>query len=1302
MFAFRDFDENDINSSNSNLNINEENKNIEIGHINKNEIEIINKSKKFSLRKKLIFNFNKEFINPKENLGNKRHLARAKSCPNVKNLVTKLLNSKMRYNYYNRNSKNNLDIMKKVDDSHNITASYTKWRDTSMIIRRKKNYLNTSSFLDSYLKKPHPDNLRKNDVKNSLIYDINQIIIEENNNNSILQNSGNTSNVKNNEIRKSKQLRYSLSFGDDDEDEDDESSYISKIDSKQISIYDMDEELKVLKEIGNNIKSPNLKTNNNNNSGGKNNNNNNNNNNGCIGSNKQISTFKNVNLRNSNINKKLKISNTNTNKENPIIFCNNQAEMSFHEEIKDNINSNSSSNRTSNRNSINNKINKINFTNNIHNTINRSNSIIQNNNKLNNNIFNRNDYNDIRDSNPILKCSTFNMTHKEEKKDIIIFYNDKKTISKLNINNLKDDFFSVNSIFKKHANKYLYSYFKDISTIKKINIKTDKNNGFPNISDIENIRRPHKENKIKKKENIKYIHRNSNNKCCQKKNLDAIKTHREKNVVIVENNNTTKKNWHNHNSKELINNNGYAKNSYLKNSYNNKNNNNNLTAKKLKKKESMETNNFIDNSNKKISKLEKDTNKKNNKNPNLQNNINNKDNNNDNNKEKNKQTKNNKPEKLKIKSDLCNKFHEELNFTNISDISEIKALSILSPTYTNTNLENKNPNISENQDNILFSNILQNKSNYISFDKSFQSQYPNLNKSKYLSSNLSVSHENEIICVGKNKNKENKENTISNYSLNYTNNKYNGRVKKIIDISNSHLNIEEINTSDNSSWNLLNNFGNYSHRIYNYDNKKEDYNNLNYVNQNNYNNNYIVTIKKRNLAEKLKEEIQKSINKNNINFPSTIINNGKTSSENNNNKNGYIDDNLNNSNNPIMYNGNVPQSNGKTIREKIIRCTKNSNIYRNNSNSKNQQTLANNYNDNIPIRHYDLNHSRYVTQYINISNTNSNKNVNINNSINNSIDNQSDRFLGNNYIKTNDNSLDILFNSLQTENKIEEYKDPRRKSIIKIKKRFSNSVDYENFQGNNLVSYKHTIRVNKSRIKSNGKTNNQNSHMNNNVNNITADKNNSKNNNSLLKNNIKYKCLNGKVKNLDINNNNNIIILSKHRKNYDIKNFPEKFITCSVRDLNNYGKNRKNLSLLKNNNPKKEKQVESSYILPKAKKNNKSINKKVSFFKNNNELNKYKKKNSISNNLNCDLTNNKNSNVNVNRDKNLYKKYNKFTHRSSMELSNNFGKNKKQANKLNKEDDNNKNGKNINVDNMSTFKKERKKCGYSYGKNNHI
>ena len=219
--------------------------------------------------------------------------------------------------------------------------------------------------------------------------------------------------------------------------------------------------------------------------------------------------------------------------------------------------------------------------------------------------------------------------------------------------------------------------------------------------------------------------------------------------------------------------------------------------------------------------------------------------------------------------------------------------------------------------------------------------------------------------MGKNKIiKENKENSKSSYSINYTNNKYNGKLKKIIDSSNSNINIEEISVND-SNWNLFNNFENNSYRIYNYDNKKE--------NLNSYNNNYIVTIKKRNLAEKLKEEIQKSINKNNINFPSSIITNGKINIENN-NKNENIENNSNDD--PTMYNGNVPKSNGKKIREKIMQCSKN-NIYENNSNIKNQKTLASNYNENIPIRHYELNHSKYVIQYINFNNTNSNINTSI-------------------------------------------------------------------------------------------------------------------------------------------------------------------------------------------------------------------------------------------------------------------------------------------------------------------------------------
>jgi hypothetical protein len=55
---------------------------------------------------------------------------------------------------------------------------------------------------------------------------------------------------------KKKNIKYSLSFGEDDVDEDNESGFISKIDSKQVSMYDIDEELKELKEIRNNLRSP--------------------------------------------------------------------------------------------------------------------------------------------------------------------------------------------------------------------------------------------------------------------------------------------------------------------------------------------------------------------------------------------------------------------------------------------------------------------------------------------------------------------------------------------------------------------------------------------------------------------------------------------------------------------------------------------------------------------------------------------------------------------------------------------------------------------------------------------------------------------------------------------------------------------------------------------------------------------------------------------------------------------------------------------------------------------------------------
>ena len=55
---------------------------------------------------------------------------------------------------------------------------------------------------------------------------------------------------------KKKNIRYSLSFGEDDAEDDNESGFISKIDLKQVSMYDIDEELKELKEIRNTLRSP--------------------------------------------------------------------------------------------------------------------------------------------------------------------------------------------------------------------------------------------------------------------------------------------------------------------------------------------------------------------------------------------------------------------------------------------------------------------------------------------------------------------------------------------------------------------------------------------------------------------------------------------------------------------------------------------------------------------------------------------------------------------------------------------------------------------------------------------------------------------------------------------------------------------------------------------------------------------------------------------------------------------------------------------------------------------------------------
>ena len=143
--------------------------------------------------------------------------------------------------------------------------------------------------------------------------------------------------VNNFEAKKSKQNKSSLSFRDVDEENNEEdsnennndSSYISKIESKHVSMYDIDEELKELKEIGNNLKSPVYRPNNRN-------------------YNRLISSFSINNNDNDNENenndnfkqksillqlKKMVSKNDNENKvnHNPIVFGDN-LELSFHED----------------------------------------------------------------------------------------------------------------------------------------------------------------------------------------------------------------------------------------------------------------------------------------------------------------------------------------------------------------------------------------------------------------------------------------------------------------------------------------------------------------------------------------------------------------------------------------------------------------------------------------------------------------------------------------------------------------------------------------------------------------------------------------------------------------------------------------------------------------------------------------------------------------------------------------------------------------------------------------------------------
>ena len=177
---------------------------------------------------------------------------------------------------FNNDNDNNSNILnnhyKSIRNGNINDMNKGNLRMTTARKSNKKNYLERGSFLDSFLKKNHPDNIRKTMLKEKNIFDSNIEEIkegikendeseDENENNNKSNSEEKNEKESDNEIKTNKDLKYSLNFDDDDEDEEDNNeeennnfsnNRFSIGDSKLFAMLDNgenDEELKELKRI---------------------------------------------------------------------------------------------------------------------------------------------------------------------------------------------------------------------------------------------------------------------------------------------------------------------------------------------------------------------------------------------------------------------------------------------------------------------------------------------------------------------------------------------------------------------------------------------------------------------------------------------------------------------------------------------------------------------------------------------------------------------------------------------------------------------------------------------------------------------------------------------------------------------------------------------------------------------------------------------------------------------------------------------------------------------------------------------
>jgi len=172
--------------------------------------------------------------------------------------ISHINNTRSIYNGKNNNCKSIISgTIKKTQTNNNNDKSL--FRMTCFRKTNNKNCLDTKSYYDDFLKKNHPDNVRKTMLKNSIFGKMKKI--DEGNDDSESEKEKDENDEKDEkeidakDLKDSARLKYSLSFGDDDDDDEDEDGNNS-IESKETDLKlfnilenENDEELQELKKI---------------------------------------------------------------------------------------------------------------------------------------------------------------------------------------------------------------------------------------------------------------------------------------------------------------------------------------------------------------------------------------------------------------------------------------------------------------------------------------------------------------------------------------------------------------------------------------------------------------------------------------------------------------------------------------------------------------------------------------------------------------------------------------------------------------------------------------------------------------------------------------------------------------------------------------------------------------------------------------------------------------------------------------------------------------------------------------------